>query len=124
MFPEMPIKFKNKIWNSSEALYQACKYPNNPEIRERILKAGTPIKAKRVQEEFHRYIRNDWDDIKIDVMLWVLKLKAQQHVRFRDVLIKTRGKIVVEKSAKIFIGVAWKINYQEHWLVLMCWVNY
>jgi len=53
-----------------------------------------------VQEGCFRYIRKDWDDIKIDVMLWVLKLKAQQHEGFRSILIKTHKKIIVEKSSK------------------------
>ncbi len=113
MFSGMPIKFNGETWNSSEALYQACKYPPNimvcpktnpnckpKDVRERILKSKTPMQAKMTQKCAKDYIRKDWEDVKVDAMLWVLKLKAQQHKKFRDVLISTKDKVIVERSKK------------------------
>lgn len=113
MFSGMPIKFNGKTWNSSEALYQACKYPPNimicpktnpdcepKDVRKRILNSKTPMQAKMTQKCAKDYIRKDWDDVKINAMLWVLKLKAQQHKKFRDVLKSTGYKVIVEKSRK------------------------
>ncbi len=112
----MPIKVEcngeKLIFNSSEALYQACKYPPELEVlpkssnatianvRERIIKAKTPMQAKMTQKCAKKFVRKDWEDIKIDVMLWVLKLKARQHLRFAEVLCGTDNKIIVEKSKK------------------------
>ena len=115
MYAGMPIKIEcngnTYKFNSSEALYQACKYPPELEIlpksskttianvRKRIIKAKTPMQAKMTQKCAKGFIRKDWEDVKIYAMLWVLELKAKRYMRFREVLLNTKN-IIVEKSKK------------------------
>jgi ribA/ribD-fused uncharacterized protein len=102
-----------ELWRSSEHLYQACKYDDNIEvcpqsnpdcevksIRKRIKRAKTPMQAKMTQKCGKDLIRSDWEDIKVDAMLWVLCLKAQQNNKFVQVLKSTANNIIVEKSRK------------------------
>ena len=114
MATEYPIKFDGKVWNSSEALYQACKYANDLEVlpksgnatianvRERILKSKNAMAAKMTQKCAKNYIRPDWDEIKIEVMLLVLLLKYKQHIKVRMPLAyaKEEGLQIVERSSK------------------------
>jgi len=112
MYHKMPIRIGEYVFNSSEALYQACKYPKELEIlpktskttianvRERILKAKTPMQAKMTQKCAVDYARANWDSIKDDVMLSVLVLKLNQHEKFKSVLLSTLDKPIVEQSRK------------------------
>ena len=112
MYHGMPIRIGEYVFNSSEALYQACKYDKDLEVlpknaktdianvRERILKAKTPMQAKMTQKCAVDYARDDWEDIKVDVMFAVLVLKATQHERFREILLSTGNKDIIEQSKK------------------------
>ena len=48
MAPGYPIKINNEWIKTAEALYQALKYPHNPEIQKKIIFANSPIVAKRI----------------------------------------------------------------------------
>ena len=104
---------QRSIWYSSEHLYQASKYPKDleicpksrpdcdtPNVRQRIKKTKSPLWAKKTQKCALPYVRSDWNDIKFDVMYWVVALKAQQHPTFVDVLKSTGDKVIVERSSK------------------------
>lgn len=119
MYSGMPIVLidsdtgQRSIWYSSEHLYQASKYPkdleicpksrpdcNAPNVRQRIKKTKSPLWAKKTQKCALPYVRSDWNDIKFDVMYWVVALKVQQHPTFVDVLKSTGDKVIVERSSK------------------------
>lgn len=71
-FYETPIAFEGVEWRTVEHAYQAMKTLNMEE-RERIRQAETPGKAKRLGKTIT--LRSDWESIKVDVMLDLLRLK-------------------------------------------------
>jgi ribA/ribD-fused uncharacterized protein len=90
-----------KIW-SSEALYQACRFPSRPDVQKMILAERSPMtakmKSKRFREEFSR---PDWEQIKVKVMRWCLRVKlAQNWDKFGGLLLSTGEMPIVEESGK------------------------
>jgi type I restriction enzyme, S subunit len=71
-----PIEVGGVRSPSSEALYQALRFPHLPDFQSAILDQSTPILSKR-----HAYIRisetrPDWDQVKVNVMRYVLRAKV------------------------------------------------
>lgn len=86
---------------STEALYQACKYPLFPKIQHEILTQKSPMLAKKCSQKYEQYIRQDWNDIRFQVMRWCLHLKLLQNWNvFSDILLRTGDLPIVEYSSK------------------------
>lgn len=111
----MPIDFRGIRYNSSEQLYQCCKYHSDTvflsgdknqtelNIRDHILKANNAMGAKIAQKcaVSAGLVRPDWyppKEVRIYAMLWVLELKAIQNIEFRNALISTENNDIVEIS--------------------------
>ena len=91
---------------SSEALYQACRFPHLPNIQHLIIKQHSPMTAKMISKHYLNQTRLDWEKIKINVMRWCLKIKLAQHWDiFRELLLSTEDMPIVEQSYRdIFWG--------------------
>lgn len=86
---------------TSEALYQACRYPHLPGFQRDILNERNPMTAKMKSRTRLQETRADWNDIRVFVMAWVLGTKLTQHEKaFSDVLMSTGTLPIVEKSNK------------------------
>lgn len=86
---------------SVESLYQACKFSLYPKIQEEILLESNPMRSKITSRKYQSFIRQDWDNIKFNVMEWCLKIKLMQYWdKFGKTLKETEGKDIVEYSAK------------------------
>jgi ribA/ribD-fused uncharacterized protein len=70
--PSSSIIWDNRKWKTVEHLFQARK-TNNREDQEKIRRASTPSKAKRLGRKV--LLRDDWEEIKYDVMLDCVRLK-------------------------------------------------
>ncbi len=79
MASAFPLKINNLEVKSSEALYQALKFPNDPEIQIKILIEKNPFNAKMVSRKYNEKCRRDWDNIKVKIMDFCLRLKLAQH---------------------------------------------
>lgn len=86
---------------SSEALYQACRYPHKAEIQTLIFQQKSGMAAKMKSKLFTKDTRPDWDEVKINVMRWCLHIKlAQNFFAFGRILESTGNYNIVESSAK------------------------
>ncbi len=87
---------------NSEALYQACRFPDNPGIQKKILNEASPLVAKWISRRYIKmYGRKDWDEIKDDVMAWCIRVKlACNPEEFGKLLESTGSKSIVEESSK------------------------
>jgi len=86
---------------TSEALYQSCRYPHIPNIQKKIISEKSPMSAKMVGKPFKSQTRSDWEEIKIDIMRWCLRVKLAQNFKiFGLALEETYGKLIVEDSSK------------------------
>lgn len=82
---------------TAEHLYQACRFPFHPEIQEAIISEPSPMNAKSVGRKNIHHSRNDWDDVRIAVMRWCLRIKLSQNWdKFSAVLAQTQNKPIVE----------------------------
>lgn len=86
---------------SSEALYQACRFPHLPKVQEKVIAQKSPMTAKMVTKPYRGDTREDWDEIRVAVMKWCLRVKLLQHWKqFGDALLRTGGRAIVEQSSK------------------------
>jgi ribA/ribD-fused uncharacterized protein len=86
---------------SSEALYQACRYPHLPEVQRRIIEQNSPWVAKMQAKPYREQSREDWDHVKLRIMRWCLRVKlAQNWSAFRELLLSTGDRMIVEESGK------------------------
>lgn len=83
---------------SSEHLYQAMRYPTNPEIQFEIINQDNAMKAKMISNKYKaQFSRPDWEKIQIKVMRWALEIKlAQNWDKFSTILQETQNKSIVE----------------------------
>ena len=86
---------------TSEALYQACRFPCLPHVQALILAEKSPMAAKMVSKPHRAATRNDWDDVRVEIMRWCLEVKLVQHKDcFGALLLSTGDRPIVEQSHK------------------------
>jgi type I restriction enzyme, S subunit len=86
---------------TSEALYQVCRFPHLPEVQRLIIEQKSPMTAKMKSKPFRRNSRQDWDNVRVKVMRWCLRVKlAQNWQEFSTLLLETGDRSIVEESRK------------------------
>lgn len=84
---------------TSEALYQACRFPHRPDIQKLIIGQVSPMTAKMVSKPHRNISRPDWDEIRVEIMRWCLRVKLAQHwEKFGELLLSTGNRQIVEES--------------------------
>lgn len=106
-FAECPIFYFGMNFNSTEAAFQAAK-TNVLEERLAIQMCDTPGKAKKLGRRVT--LRDNWEEIKDDVMLDLLRLKFTKGSQLADRLDATGQAILVE-------GTTW---HDQYWGVCVC----
>jgi len=99
-FDYSPITIQGSRYNSVEHAYQALK-TDDPNIAKEIRNASTPGKAKRLGQSVKP--RPDWDNIKVDLMDNLLRIKFSSPW-FCEFLRKTKQKELIE-------GNVWHDNF-------------
>lgn len=101
MAPGFPIRISDFNIRTSEALYQACRFPHKPDIQNVIIKEASPMTAKMKSKPYRKDSRVDWDEIRVPVMKWCLRVKlAQNWASFGELLLSTGDKPIVEDTQK------------------------
>jgi len=86
---------------TSEALYQACRFPHLPELQQEIIEQRNPVIAKMKGRPHCMDSRGDWDQVRAKIMWWCLRVKlAQNYDRVSRLLLETTGHSIVEQSRK------------------------
>jgi len=102
MHNDFPLVLGKLRIKSSEALYQACRFPHQPTWQQEILDAPLAFAAKLVAKKEDRranHSRPDFDQIREKLMRWVLRLKLTQHPQtFGRLLLNTQNFPIVEQS--------------------------
>ena len=89
------------LFQSSEALYQACRFPGDPELQRGIAACASPMRAKMMAKQTRARVRDDWNEVRVDAMRWCLAIKLVQHPRrFGRVLAETGDREIVERSPR------------------------
>lgn len=97
-----PLLVNKRRILTSEALYQAFRFPDFPEIQEEIIKQKSPMAAK-MKSKPHRLkcTRDDFEEEKVAIMYWCLRVKLACNPNgFGHLLKKTGTRAIVEVSHK------------------------
>lgn len=96
-----PLVINGHRVRSAEAIYQACRFPDFPEVQRLIISEVSPMSAKMKGKPYLKHTRDDWNEVRISVMRWVLAVKlAQNFIKFGQLLKETHAKPIVEESRK------------------------
>jgi ribA/ribD-fused uncharacterized protein len=101
MAPGFPLFIGSVQIRTSEALYQACRFPHLPDVQRMIIDEPSPMTAKMQSKPYREETRPDWDNVRIPIMRWCLRIKLVQNwQRFSDLLLQTGERPIVEDSRK------------------------
>ena len=97
-----PIVVNDIYIRTSEALYQAMRFPNYPEIQKEIIEQKSPMSAKMISKKYRKEkTRLDWNSKRVAIMKWCLRVKLLQNKdTFGELLLKTKNQDIVEESKK------------------------
>ncbi|WP_417422001.1 NADAR family protein [Halomonas sp.] len=96
-----PLQINGVRILTSEALYQACRFPQMPEVQREIIRQHSPMTAKMKSKPHRKDSRPDWDEVRHMVMRWCLRVKlSQNYEEFGRLLLGTCDKPIVEQSRK------------------------
>lgn len=101
MASDYQIKVNDINILTSEALYQALRFPLNPEIQKIIIEQRSPMTAKMKSKKYRNVGRKDWDEIRVRVMKWCIRVKLVNNwKKFGELLDSTGHLPIVEYSHK------------------------
>lgn len=101
MAPGFSISLLGHRIRTAEALYQACRFPHLPQVQRMILDEGSPMTAKMRSKPYRDDSRADWDDVRVPIMKWCLRVKlAANWSAFSTLLLETGDRPIVEDSRK------------------------
>src|ERR1043166_5319684 len=101
MAPGFPLVVNGVLIRTSEALYQACRFPSRPDVQQQIIDEPSPMTAKMRSKPFREDTRPDWDALRVKIMRWCLRVKlAQNWSTFGKVLLSTGEMPIVEKKVR------------------------
>ena len=86
---------------TSEHLYQAAKFGESPDSQRRIAYASTAREAAGLGRRLQDGLDPDWNDQRIDVMRWVIRMKREANPAAIDALLERTGeRPIVEVSSR------------------------
>lgn len=93
-FFERPMVYDNIVYSSVEHFYVAMKSRSN-EFRRQVAATHKPSEVKRLGKSVD--LREDWDKIKLDVMLYAVRYKfSTNNLNLRKKLLATAGRHLSE----------------------------
>ncbi len=100
-FSSFGIIMNGLFYPTVEHAYQAGKFINTaPEIAEQIRCCLSAHEAKRIAHVHISKQAENWDDIKVDYMEKLLRLKLEQNPYVKQKLLQTKGYRICEDSPK------------------------
>jgi ribA/ribD-fused uncharacterized protein len=86
---------------TSEALYQACRFPHLPDVQREIIDQASPMAAKMKGKPHRNNSRPDFDALRVPIMWWALRVKRACNYRaFARILRASQDRPIVEDSHK------------------------
>ncbi|MBX3587399.1 MAG: DUF1768 domain-containing protein [Ramlibacter sp.] len=96
-----PIQVNGLRILTSEALYQVCRFPHLPDVQQMIIGQISPMTAKMRSKPYRKDSRPDWDQVRVRIMRWSLRMKlANNWNTFSTLLLRTGERPIVEESRK------------------------
>ena len=96
-FSPHPIELDGTTWPTSEHFFQAQKFADGAH-QEAIRNAKGAMVAARMGRDRSNKIKDDWEQIKIEVMTRAVRAKFTQHADLRAMLLGTGDATLVEHT--------------------------
>ncbi len=97
-FSAFKLWWRELHFDTSEQAYHWEKFPDAPQVQWEIAQSVSAHEAFKIAEQNKSRRRPDWDAIKVDTMLAILRAKAEQHEYVRRKLLATGERELVENS--------------------------
>lgn len=97
-FSAFRLRWRERIFDTSEAAYHWEKFPGYIETQAKIRQAPSAHEAFKIAEQYRARRRPDWNDVRVDIMRDILRAKAEQHEYVRRKLLATGDRELVENS--------------------------
>jgi len=103
-----PVKVNGITFRTTEALFQACRFPDYPDVQREVINQQSPMSAKMKAKAYKKagYTRSDWGDtnlisdennLRVEVMRWCIRVKLAYHFRdFSSLLLRNKTFDIVE----------------------------
>jgi ribA/ribD-fused uncharacterized protein len=86
---------------TSEALYQACRFPHRADVQREIVAQTNPMVAKMKSRKYRQDSRRDFISVRVPIMWWSLRVKlACNTATFAPLLLATEERTIVEQSSR------------------------
>ena len=96
-FAPYGVAFGDRWWRTVEHYFQAQKFRDD-EYQERIRKSNKPKDAKALGMTRKLPLRDDWEEVKDEIMLAAVRIKFRTHEVPRDILLSTGKAEIVENA--------------------------
>ena len=98
-FSSFKVLYKGYLYSSLEEAYQASKFIGiAPEVEQKIKNSYSAHEAKKIAFENRDKQRKDWDEVKVQIMEELLRLKLNQNPYVKKKLLETGDYLIVEDS--------------------------
>jgi N-glycosidase YbiA len=98
-FAAFTVKWKDKIWQTSEHAFQAAAF-DDAAIIEEIASAPSAHDALKLAIKYQTVMRKTWENEKREVMKEICRAKLEQHQYIEKTLRQSVGATLVEDSPK------------------------
>ncbi|WP_170331759.1 NADAR family protein [Ruegeria arenilitoris] len=96
-FAPFGVSVEDQWWRTVEHYFQAQKF-HNAEYRERIRLSNKPKDAKALGMTRKIPLRDDWEEVKDQIMLEAVRIKFKTHVDLKVLLLSTGDAQIVENA--------------------------
>jgi ribA/ribD-fused uncharacterized protein len=96
-FSSHGIELDGEYWPTTEHYFQAQKFPATAD-GDQIRQAKTPKDAAKMGRDRSRPLRNDWEEVKDDIMRKAVLRKFEIHAEIREILLATGDEEIVENA--------------------------
>lgn len=104
-----------QFYRTSEHYFQVMKFEDEA-YREKIRETKSPMIAARLGRSRKVKIREDWEEVKVDVMREALQAKFAEHAELRELLLSTGDEPLVEAAARDYFWGVGKDGTGQNWL--------
>ena len=102
-------------YRTSEHYFQAMKF-EDVDYQEKIRETKSPMIAARLGRSRKIKIRDDWEEVKVDVMRTAVRAKIQAHAELQQLLLGTEEEELVEAAAHDYFWGVGKDGTGKNWL--------
>ena len=94
------IYINDQGWRTTEHYFQAMKFINSPDYMNTIRNSNSGRQAANLGRSRDYPLREDWEEVKDEVMYEAVKTKFSQHSDLKEILLSTGSATLIEHTEK------------------------